>query len=89
MPTHDELFLAKMEADPVHGSTFKAMRLRPPELVKLSVIETAAYLDVTVRTVRRWQAAGKMPTQIKVGRERRYCLLDITALKSAALSVVG
>ena len=82
MPTHQELFDAEMENDPVHGPAFRAIRLRPPELVKLSVKETAAYLEVTVRTIRRWLAEGKMPEQVKVGRERRYRLLDIQKLKA-------
>lgn len=86
MPTRDELFRAAMELDPEHGAMFRAMRLRPPELVKLSVIETAIYMERTVRTIRRWQAEGKMPPQIKVGREKRYRLLDVRQLKLAIAS---
>jgi hypothetical protein len=74
-------FDARMELDPVYGATFKNMRLRPPELVKLSVKETAAYLERTVRTIRRWQASGRMPPRFKVGREQRYRLLDVQELK--------
>ena len=51
MPTSSELFDAKMENDPVHGPAFRATRFRPPELVKLSVKETTAYLEITVRTL--------------------------------------
>jgi excisionase family DNA binding protein len=62
------------------------MRLRPPELVRLSVKVAAAYLEVTVRTFRRWQAAGKMPPRVKVGREQRYRFLDVHQLKNSLLS---
>lgn len=87
MATAQDRFIAAMENDPVHGPTFRAMRQRPPELVKLSVVETAAYLEVTVRTIRRWQADNKMPERVKVGRERRYRLLDIQKLKSSIQNV--
>ena len=77
MPSPQEIFNAMLVRDPVHGQAFRTMRLRPPELVRLSFKATAAYLGVTVRTLRRWEAAGKMPERIKVGREQRYRLLDI------------
>jgi hypothetical protein len=86
MPTLQEDFEAMMENDPVHGPTFRAIRMRPPELVKLSVKDTAAYLEKAVRTIRRWQADGRMPQRVKVGRERRYRLLDIQELKKTLLA---
>jgi DNA-binding transcriptional regulator YiaG len=83
MPNPDELFYATMEHHPVHGAAFKAMRLRPFDQVKLSVAQSAAYLEVTVRTLRRWQVAGSMPPRVKVGREKRYMLFAIQQLKAA------
>lgn len=80
MPDHQKNFEVMMESDPVYGSIFRDMRTRPPELVKLLVMETAAYLKKSVRTIRRWEAEGKTPPRFKVGRERRYRLVDIQDL---------
>lgn len=79
-PDPQEQFEVAMTHDPVYASVLKEIKSRPPELVRLSVRDAAAYLGVAVRTVRRWQAAGRMPPRFKVGRERRYRLLDIQEL---------
>jgi DNA-binding transcriptional MerR regulator len=47
-------------------------------------ITTAAHrLGVTVRTVRRWQAAGMMPPRIKQGRRWKYHREHIAAMIAA------
>ena len=47
----------------------------------LSAEAAAKYLNKTVRHVRRYQAAGKLPTRRKVGRERRFSREEVEALK--------
>lgn len=46
----------------------------------LSAEAAAEYLNKTVRQVRRYQAAGKLPTRKKVGRERRFSRVEVEAL---------
>jgi predicted DNA-binding transcriptional regulator AlpA len=54
----------------------------PPDLRQtVSAAKTAALLDVTVRTIGNWLAAGKFPRPILVGgpkrHSRRWRLADI------------
>ena len=46
----------------------------------ISIKEAAKLLGKTVRTVRRWEAAGKMPPRTKHGRPLKYHRDDIMAL---------
>ena len=41
--------------------------------------ELAELMSVSLRTVTRWTAAGKIPGSIKVGRSRRYHFRKIIA----------
>jgi excisionase family DNA binding protein len=49
----------------------------------LSVKQTAAYLDRSVRQIRRYQADGKMPQRKKCGRERRCPRSELEKIKSS------
>ncbi|TIQ44617.1 helix-turn-helix domain-containing protein [Mesorhizobium sp.] len=56
-----------------------------PDLV--SIEELAAILGVSVRTVRRYQAAGLTPTRIRRSRQMMYRRLDVENwIKGAARS---
>ena len=46
----------------------------------ISIKEAAKLLGKTVRTVRRWEAAGKMPPRTKHGRPMKYRRDDIMAM---------
>ena len=60
------------------------------EIVPLIPIKEAAkLLGKTVRTVRRWQAAGKMPPRTKHGHRMKYRRDDIKALVAANLVEVS
>lgn len=48
--------------------------------------DAARKLGVTVRTMRRWVAAGKMPTRIKDGREKKFLIKDIE-MKAAEIPI--
>jgi len=48
--------------------------------------DAARKLDVTVRTMRRWVAAGKMPPRIKDGREKKFLIEDIE-MKAAEVTI--
>ncbi len=49
----------------------------------ISIKETAKLLGKTVRTVRRWEAAGKMPPRTKCGHRMKYHRDDIKAMVAA------
>jgi hypothetical protein len=53
-------------------------RLRSVGLI--SIEATATLMGVSVRTVRRLQAAGRMPPRIHRGHREVYRLLDVLAL---------
>ncbi len=55
-------------------------KARSDEFELITIREAAATLNVTIRTVRRWQAAGKMPAQIKHGRNKKYRRAEIEAM---------
>jgi predicted DNA-binding transcriptional regulator AlpA len=38
----------------------------------ISIRETSKKYGVSIRTLRRWQAKGKMPEQVKHGRHLKY-----------------
>jgi predicted transcriptional regulator len=46
----------------------------------VSIKRTADLLGVSVRTVRRWQAEGKMPERAKRSREQMYRRADILTM---------
>lgn len=55
----------------------------------IPIKEAAKLLGKTVRTVRRWQAAGKMPPRTKHGHRMKYRRDDIKALVAANLVEVS
>lgn len=48
----------------------------------ITIQQAAAMLGVTARTVRRWQAAGKMPDRFKHSRRKLYRAADLWALQA-------
>ena len=66
---HFDARLAKAEADT------KALGF-------VSIVELAAELGVSVRTIRRLQAAGRMPPRVKRGRRKVYRRADLDQLFS-------
>jgi excisionase family DNA binding protein len=42
-------------------------------------IEVAAYLDISVSTVRRWRLTGGGPRWVRIGTSIRYPLADLEA----------
>jgi excisionase family DNA binding protein len=46
----------------------------------ISITRAAKLLGVSVRTVRRWQAEGKMPERVKRSREKMYRRADVMAM---------
>jgi len=49
----------------------------------ISIKEAAKLLGKSVRTVRRWEAAGKMPPRTKHGHRMKYHRDDIKAMVAA------
>jgi excisionase family DNA binding protein len=49
----------------------------------ISIKEAAKLLGRTVRTVRRWEAAGEMPPRTKHGHRMKYHRDDIKAMVGA------
>ena len=68
-----------VERDPEYVAMIKA--IDKAASAWLSVKKTAAYLDRSVRQVRRYQADGKMPQRKKWGREWRYPRSEVEKLK--------
>lgn len=83
MPTDPSLptLLEMLERDASYMAALKA--IEPGESAWLSVKQTAAYLDRSVRQIRRYQADGKMPERKKCGRERRYPRSELEKIKSS------
>jgi hypothetical protein len=79
-PTSPTL-LEMLERDTSYMAYIKAIGTGAPAW--LSVKQTAAYLDRSVRQVRRYQADGKMPERKKCGRERRYLRSELEKIKSS------
>lgn len=50
----------------------------------LSIGATAALLGVSVDTVRRWTASGRLTAARTAGNQRRYLLSDVLAMRDAA-----
>jgi excisionase family DNA binding protein len=61
-------------------SVITAARDRSLAFDGVTIKQVAAMLGVTVRTVRRWQAAGKMPERFKHGRRKLYRGAHVRAL---------
>jgi excisionase family DNA binding protein len=49
----------------------------------ITIKEAAEMLDKSVRTLRRWQAAGKMPKRYKHGRWLKYSRRELQELFGA------
>lgn len=52
----------------------------------VTIEQAAKRLNVSVRTVMRWVAAGKMPPRVKDGREKKFRVCDIEE-KTSAVSI--
>ena len=50
----------------------------------LSINEAAARLGVSAKTLRRWEAAGKLKPIRTLGNQRRYSLSELKALTGTA-----
>lgn len=59
---------------------FELARTMPRGEELMSIEETAAALGVSIRTVRRRQAAGKMSRRYHIGRQDKYVRAHIEAL---------
>lgn len=46
----------------------------------VSINEAAQYLGLSVRTLRYWEAQGRMPSRIKFGRRMMYRLDELNSL---------
>jgi hypothetical protein len=73
------------------------LRLRDPAVIAakaspmspfVSITRAAMILGVEVRTVRRWQRAGKMPAQHKLSRRKDYDRFAIEAMAAARSAAV-
>jgi excisionase family DNA binding protein len=53
--------------------------LRPPEIEVLNEKQVAAYLNISVATVRRWRLFRKGPRFVKIGSSVRYKRGDVEA----------
>jgi hypothetical protein len=49
----------------------------------IDIKEAAGMLGRNIRTIRRWERAGKMPKRSKRAREKRYSRADIKAMVAA------
>ena len=49
----------------------------------LTVTEAAAFLNISVKTLRRWRWAGKPPRFVKIGYAVRYDPADLSAFIEA------
>jgi MerR HTH family regulatory protein len=62
---------------------FEQCRRRDAEFPLISIQEIAKQYDRSVRTLRRWEAKGLMPTRIKHGRCQMYQKTEIALMMSA------
>lgn len=51
------------------------------QLHLVSVSEAAVVLGRSIRTLRYWQANGRMPARIRIGRQMMYQLDELLALR--------
>jgi len=72
---------ARMILDADSMARVAAARDRSLAFDGVTIKQAAAMLGVTVRTVRRWQAACKMPDRSKHGRRKIYRATDVRALR--------
>ncbi|MBS3650038.1 helix-turn-helix domain-containing protein [Pseudaminobacter sp. 19-2017] len=47
----------------------------------VTIAEAASMLGVSTRTVRRWQAAGRMPKRFRRSRQLTYLREDVLSLR--------
>jgi Helix-turn-helix domain len=73
--------LQMLERDAAYVATINAIETGASAW--LSVKKTALYLDRSVRQIRRYEAAGKMPPRKKFVREWRYPRSELEKIKSA------
>jgi MerR family regulatory protein len=73
----------KFQYSNIDVEKLKALSLAFP---LIDIKKAAHELGVTVRTVRRWQAAGRMPKRTKHGHRQKYNKHDIAAMIAAKSS---
>ena len=71
----------KINVDPM--AILEAARTRSLAYDELTIEQAAVILGVSLRTVRRWQALGRMPKRSKCSRRKMYHGADVRALKAA------
>jgi excisionase family DNA binding protein len=59
---------------------FEPAGQQPKRAELMSIAEAANTLGVSLRTIRRWEAAGRMPPRFKCSRRWDYRRSDIEAL---------
>jgi predicted site-specific integrase-resolvase len=63
--------------------TIERARAQHEQFPLISIKDVAKHYDVSVRTLRRWQAAGLMPSRVKHGRRLMYEKAEIAAMMLA------
>jgi transposase len=53
------------------------LRRAHEEFPLISIKETSKKYGVSIRTLRRWQAKGKMPEQVEHGRHLKYRKVEV------------
>ncbi|TKT71417.1 helix-turn-helix domain-containing protein [Afipia massiliensis] len=69
-----------MLRDGEHFPDLDVLRTRAENSPLLSIKQTAVQYGLSVRTLRRLQAAGKMPPRVKQSRKLMYRKADLAAL---------
>jgi hypothetical protein len=76
--------LEMLERDPKYMAVIQAIEAAAATKPWLSVKEAAAFLGRSVRQVRRYEAAGKMPQRKKFGREWFYPRSELEKTKHSS-----
>jgi len=64
-------------------SFIERRRLATEQFPLMTIKDVQKQYNISVRTLRRWQAAGLMPEQVKHGRHLKYRKDDIALLMAA------
>jgi MerR HTH family regulatory protein len=71
-----------MPLDQTYNEMIECARKRSADFPLIAIKAIAAEYGLSVRTLRRWQAAGLMPAQIRHGRRKMYRRDEVTLLFS-------
>jgi hypothetical protein len=69
-----------MNSELDEDAMLEASRAREREFDPISIEEVSDQFGPTVRTLRRWQAKGRMPKRRRYGHSLKYSRRDIEAL---------